>query len=160
MLSLTMKKSLIIITIIMLIALIPEVHAHCPLCTGAAVAGIEVARVTGLDDSIVGLLLGAFIVSTALWFNKWLKKKINFPFQELLILAVSFLMLVIPLYYAGIITNFDMVKSMPDYHSMFGLGVLGIDKLLLGTIIGTIMTWFVFTLSDSIKKERGRVLCS
>lgn len=133
-------------------------HAHCPLCTGAAVAGVEVARVTGLDDSITGLLLGAVIISSALWFNKWLNKKINFPMQEVIIVIISFLMIAIPLYYAGIITNFEMVKSMPEMHAMLGLGVLGIDKLLFGMTIGTLAVWFAFTLSDSIKKQRGKVL--
>jgi len=141
-----------------LITFIPSVMAHCPLCTGAAVAGVEVARVAGLDDSIVGLLLGTLIVSSALWFNKWLKKRVDFPLQEIAVVAVSFVMLVVPLYYAGIIVNADMVKSMPDHHAILGLGVLGIDKLLTGIIIGTIAIWFTFTLSDSIKKQRGRVL--
>ncbi|MBS3155471.1 hypothetical protein J4404_03155 [Candidatus Woesearchaeota archaeon] len=141
-----------------LIVFIPSAMAHCPLCTGAAIAGVEVARLTGLDDSIVGLLLGAVIVSSALWFNKWLKKKTNFPMQEILIVIISFLMIAIPLYYAGVITNFDMVRSMPDHHSMFGLGVLGIDKLLIGMILGTFVVWFAFTLSDSIKMQRGKVL--
>lgn len=154
-----MKKLLLIpIILISLITFIPSVMAHCPLCTGAAVAGIEVARVVGLDDSIVGLLLGAFIVSSALWFNKWLKKRVDFPLQEIVIVIASFAMLVIPLYYTGIIVNADMVKSMPDHHAILGLGVFGIDKLLAGTIIGTMAIWFTFTLSDSIKKQRGKVL--
>lgn len=153
-----MKKSILSLIIASLLVGIKSVHAHCPLCTGAAVAGVEVARLTGLDDSIVGLLLGAVILSSSLWFNKWLKKKINFPLQEIAIVIISFLMIAIPMYYTSIIINFDMVRSMPDYHSMLGFGVFGIDKLLLGMIIGTLALWFAFTLSDSIKAQRGRVL--
>lgn len=153
-------KRLILLTniIIILFALIPEVYSHCPLCTTGAVVGVGLTRSYGIDDSIVGLFLGALIVSSALWFNKWLKKRVNFPVQEILLMVFSFLAVVIPLYYAGLITDFEMVKSMPEHHSMLGFGVLGIDKLLLGTIIGTLVIWFVFTLSDSIKKERGKVL--
>ena len=155
-----MKKIFLFLisTIVLLISFIPSVMAHCPLCTGAAVAGVELARVTGLDDSIVGLLLGAVILSSALWFNKWLKKKINFPMQEIIIIIISFLMIAVPLYYSGIIVNADMVKSMPDHHSILGLGVFGIDKLLVGMIMGTLALLFTFKLSDSIKESRGKVL--
>ena len=79
-----MKKSILSLVIASLFIGIKSAHAHCPLCTGAAVAGVELARVTGLDDSIVGILLGAVIVSSALWFNKWLKKKINFHIEKCL----------------------------------------------------------------------------
>ena len=153
-------KKLILLLIALLSVEIKSVYAHCPLCTGAAVAGVEVARLTGLDDSLVGLLLGAVIVSSALWFNKWLNKKVKFPMQEIIIVIISFLMIAVPLYYVGTITNFNMVRSMPDHHSMLGLGVLGIDKLLIGMIVGTIGVWFAFTLSDRIKKQRGKVLWS
>src|SRR3989344_3927981 len=155
-----MKKIFLFLisTIVLLISFIPSVMAHCPLCTGAAVAGVELARVTGLDDSIVGLLLGAVILSSALWFNKWLKKKINFPMQEIIIIIISFLMIAVPFYYSGIIVNADMVKSMPDHHSILGLGVFGVDKLLVGMILGTLALLFTFKLSDSIKESRGKVL--
>src|SRR3989344_1469219 len=154
-----MKKIFLLLIIsVFLISFIPSVMAHCPLCTGAAVAGVEVARVTGLDDSIVGLLLGGVIISSALWFNKWLKKKVNFPMQGILIIILSFVSIAVPLYYAGMITNFDMVKSMPDHHSILGLGVFGIDKLLFGMILGSLSLMLVFRVSDDIKKSRGKVL--
>lgn len=141
----------------------PLVSAHCPLCTTGAVIGVGFARAYGVDDSIVGLLLGALIVSSALWFNKWLKKKINFPLQEFLIVLFSFLVLAIPFYYAGLITNFSMVRSMPGVHGMTGLGVLGlanlgIDKLLFGMIFGTLAIWGVFAFSEYIIKKRGKRL--
>ena len=41
---------------------------------------------------------------------------------------------------------------------MLGFGVLGIDKLLLGMMIGTLAIWSAFTFSDSIRAHRGRVL--
>ncbi len=135
------------------------VSAHCPLCTAGAVAGIGTARYLGVDDSIVGLFLGAFIVSTALWFNKWLvKKKVKIPFQEVVLVLLSFALLAVPLYTAGIITNFEMVKSMPEHHSMLGMGIYGIDKLLFGMITGTLFVWGAFSFSDYLKKKKGKVL--
>lgn len=150
-------KKLLTLGSISLILLIPEVLAHCPLCTAAAGAGIGIARFYGLDDAIIGLFLGAFIVSMGLWFNNWLKKKINIPFQTFLIIFASFLLTAIPLYLAGIMTNFYIVKSAPQV-SMLGLHIFGIDKLLFGTIVGILAVWSSFSTSDYIKKKRGKVL--
>lgn len=159
------KQAFRIFVLAALISLIvlPGVMAHCPLCTTGAVIGVGFARAYGVDDSIVGLFIGALIASSALWFNKWLKKKVNFPLQELVLVAVSFLLLVVPFYYAGLITSFEMVKSMPTHHGMTGLGILGladfgVDKLLFGTIIGTLAIWGIFNLSDYIKKKNGKVI--
>lgn len=148
--------------VVMSLAL-PLVSAHCPLCTAGAAVGVGFARAYGVDDSIAGLFLGALIVSSALWFNKWLKKKVNFPFQEALIVLLSFLLLAIPFYSAGMITNFEMVKSMPEHHGMTGLGIFGlaqfgIDKLLFGMILGSLVIWGIFSLSEHITKKRGKRL--
>lgn len=134
------------------------VSAHCPLCTAAAGAGIGIIRFYGVDDGITGLFLGALIVSSALWFNKWLKNKIKIPFQESLVVFASFLLLIIPIYNIGTITDFDTVRSAPDQYSVLGLGVYGIDKLLFGIITGTLAVWFSFNLSNYIKEKTGRVL--
>jgi len=152
----------LIVPLIILIVLVPSVMAHCPLCTTGAAVGIGFARAYGVDDSIVGLFIGALIVSSALWFNKWLKKKINFPLQEFLLMVISFLLIAVPFYFAGMITDFEMVRSM-HHHGMENLGVfgltwLGVDKLLYGMVLGTLVIWGVFAFSDSIKKKRGKVL--
>lgn len=152
------------IGIFSILLITPFVSAHCPLCTAGAVVGVGVTRSLGIDDSIVGLFIGAVIISTALWFNKWLlKKKIRIPFQETIMVIISFLLFAIPFYKIGIITNFEMVKSMPEQHAMtglgiFGLGQFGIDKLLFGIIVGSIVLWLVFSLSDYIKKKKGKTL--
>jgi hypothetical protein len=156
-----MNKKLILFAlapIFTLIILSQSVLAHCPLCTAAAGVGIGAARWLGVDDSIVGLFLGAFIVSMGLWFNNILKKrKVNIPFQGFLIVFASFLLTIIPLYLAGIINNLEIVKSLPEL-SILGLGVFGIDKLLFGTLVGVIFVGLSFSFSDYIKKRNGKVL--
>ena len=137
------------------LTLISSVRAHCPLCTGAAIGGVALARVFGVDDSISGLFMGAMVASTALWFSKLAKKKINFKFQDAAFIVASFFLTVIPFYAAGLITNVDMVKSMPEHHAMLGLGVFGIDKLLTGILFGTLGIWFALWLSDAIKENRN-----
>jgi len=151
-----MKK--IFLFIPFLLSLTKIVHAHCPLCTGAAIGGVTLARVFGVDDSITGIFMGAMIASTALWFSKVAKKKISFPLQNTAFIAASFFLTVIPFYAAGLITNFDMVKSMPAHHAILGLGVFGIDKLLTGILFGTFGIWFALWLSDVVKENRGKSL--
>ena len=147
------------LSLFVIIGVVPLVSAHCPLCTAGAAVGIGVARFYGVNDSIVGLFLGAFIVSTALWFNKWLLKKgKNFVLQEIVLVLLSFLLLAVPLYTGGVITNFAMVKSMPEYHSILGMGIYGIDALLFGMIAGSVVIWGVFGFSEHIKRKKGRVL--
>ncbi|MGD0079849.1 MAG: hypothetical protein ABSB80_04265 [Methanoregula sp.] len=140
-------------------AVIPPVSAHCPLCTAGAAAGVAVARAFGVDDAIVGLWLGAFVAASALWIDRLLiKRGIRFPLQGTLLVAISLLALAIPLYYAGIITNTGVVKSMPDYHSVLGMEAFGLDRLFSGLVVGTILIAGVFTISDSITAKRGRRL--
>lgn len=148
----------IILLVLSFLWVIPSVISHCPLCTAAAGTGVAAARFYGVDDSIIGVLLGGLIVSSALWFNKWLKKRLNFKLQEALVVLASFLLFAIPFYIGGLITNVEMVKLMPEHHSMLGLGVYGIDKLLIGMIIGSLVIWGMFSLSEYIKKRNQGVL--
>ncbi len=153
-----MKKPLILESISLILLSIPTIVAHCPLCTAATGAGIGLARWIGVDDSIVGLFLGAFIISTGLWLDNWLKKKkISIPLQGFLLVFASFLLTIIPLYLTGIIKNFEIVRSLPEL-SILGLSIFGIDKMLFGTIIGILAVGYSFSFSNYIKKKNGRVL--
>jgi hypothetical protein len=139
--------------------LIPPVSAHCPLCTAGAAMGVGIARAYGVDDTIVGLFLGAFVAASALWIDRLLKKRgIGYPLQSLILVAISLLSIAIPLYLAGIITPTAVVKALPDYHSLLGMEALGIDKLFAGLLLGTILVAGVFTISDGITAKRGRRL--
>ena len=75
-----MKK---IFIILMFLLIIPQlVYAHCPLCTGAVGAAAVTANYYGLDNSIIGIFIGAFAISTGLWFGLKVKKKYFFHFRE------------------------------------------------------------------------------
>lgn len=156
-----MKKIFLVLFLPLLLSvlIIPSVMAHCPLCTAGAAAGIGFAKAYGVDDSISGLLIGALIASSGLWVNNILKKrKINIPLQAGLLITIMFLLFAVPFYYKGLITNFEMVRSMPEHHSMLGMGIYGIDKLLFGMIVGTILLTVVFGISDHVKLKRGKRL--
>lgn len=147
------------VMLLLLTAIIPPVSAHCPLCTAGAAAGVGIARAFGVDDAIVGFWLGAFVAASALWIDRLLKKRgTEYPFQGFILVAISLLALAIPLYYAGVITNLEVVKSMPDYHAILGMEALGLDKLFSGLVLGTVLIAGIFTASDYIIAKRGERL--
>ena len=133
----------VVITLVVLFP--PSVKAHCPLCTAAVGTGLVVARSFGVDDSIVGIWVGALVISSALWLNKFLiRRKKTFPFQKPVIIAGSFLITILPLYFSGLI----------NFQNLF----IGIDRLLFGTVLGCFLTLFSFHLSNKIRNSEKKVV--
>jgi|SRR3989344_6404832 len=132
-----------------------EANAHCPLCTGAVVAGAVGAKYLGLDIAIFGIFVGAFAISLGLWISNKLKS--YFKFQSLLIIILSFLLTVLPV--------LPFVKDT-TYLSLFLFGEPGgllnkvyfVNKLFLGSIIGSMITIFAYYLHNFIKLKHGKVL--
>ena len=48
--------------------------AVCPVCTVAVGAGLESARLLGVDDVITGIWAGGLTLSLFFWTAGWLKK--------------------------------------------------------------------------------------
>ena len=106
--------------------------AVCPICTIAVGAGVGLSRWLGIDDAITGLWVGGLIVSMITWTESWLdKKNIHFRGRILANVLVYYALIVIPLYYSGIIGN-----------PLNTLCACGLDKLLFGIIAGSLAFWF------------------
>ncbi len=122
------------------IFLIPSVLAHCPLCTAATGAAVAITRWYGLDDSIVGVFVGGMVVATGLWMNNLLKKhnrgKEYIRLQSGIVLLVSFILMIITLYLAKLVGPSNPFK------------IFGIDRILLGTFIGIVVSFASFKLHD------------
>ncbi len=148
-------KKYFLIFAVLLINLIPSVYAHCPLCTVVVGAAAVSAKYYGLDGSIIGLLIGAFGISTGLWIG--LKAKKYFRFQLPLIVLASFLLTLVPLLY---------IDKSPVYLPLLLLGQPGsllnkvywVNKILFGGIIGGLITLAAFYIHIYIKKINGKVL--
>lgn len=139
------KPAMLIFIALMTLALAPAVYAFCPVCVGATGAGVVIARSYGVDLTIIGIWIGAFIISLSLWINKVLKRKFekSIPFQGLL-LTILILILFIVFF------NFtDLIGSQK---------IFGIDKLLFGIITGCLVTIFGSFLSNIIKNKRLRTI--
>src|SRR3989338_11322835 len=156
--KITKKKSkaykgigIFLISLASLIAIIPGVvMAHCPLCTAATIIGVGVTRSLGWDDSIVGVFVGAMIVSSALWVNNILKKK-NIGGNALLrissITLATFVLTLLSFYFAGLFGPANTYR------------IFGMEKITFGTLSGAAVSIIAFFSSNELKrKNKGKVL--
>ncbi len=108
-----------------------KTYAICPLCTVAVGAGVGFSRSLGIDDVIVGLWVGGLLVSSSMWMYEWLKTKkiVKKGTEKWWVVGVAVLMyalVLIPLKFSGIIGH--PLNTM-----------LGLDKVLLGVLIGSVV---------------------
>lgn len=116
-----------------------KAFAMCPVCTIAVGVGVGLTRKYGVDDTISGLWVGALLVSASMWTINWLKsKKWNFWGMNFIVPAVLYAITLIPMYQKNIISQ----KILGDHFQT----LWGVDKLLLGIAIGSI----VFLVTASI----------
>ncbi len=132
------------------LTLIKSAAAMCPLCTAGAAIGLGVARYYGVDDTVIGLWLGALAVSTALWVNNVIKKRVRpnvVPFQSALIVAAVIASTIVPFYFAGF---FNGMPNMSD-------SIFGVNRLIFGTVIGGIIMFVGEPISSYIKRKRNAI---
>lgn len=140
-------KSLLLsaaLSFVLFFTLAPKALAHCPLCTAGAGAGLALSRWLGIDDSITGIWIAAFLGATALWGAYSIKKKLV-PFQETLIYLAVFGLTIWSFY------QFKLV----DEHA--GL-IMGVPKLIFGMVSGGLIFYLVEALNKLIREKRGKVL--
>jgi hypothetical protein len=136
------KKNLLLIIFGFIFLALPA-HAFCPICTIAVGAGIGLSRYFGVDDTITGVWVGGLIVSMAFWTDNWLiSHKRQIKHQNILLLAAYYLIVLVPLYWEGVIGH--------PLNTLFG-----IDKLIVGVIFGSLGFWFGHELHPHLKKTNN-----
>lgn len=116
--------------------------AFCPVCTVAVGAGLGLSRYLKIDDAISGIWIGAILMSTSLWFASYLKKKNKNTLWAILFAVFLYVTTFVPLKYYGVIGHSDNA-------------LLGLDKLVLGSIIGTIAFPPTIILNNKIKSSNN-----
>lgn len=116
----------------------------CAVCTIAVGASLEIARRLGVDDSVVGVWAGAFLVLLGYWTIKWFdKKNWHFWHRDAIIIILSVAMI-----------GFMYLGKL-DYHSEVVGFIFYLDPFLYSVIIGAV----VFILSSNfyqwMKKKNG-----
>jgi hypothetical protein len=120
------------------------VQAICPLCTIAVSVGIGFSKWLGIDDTITGLWIGGLTVSLIAWTINWLNNKnTHFKGRKILVTLLYYLIIVGPLFYPLHIIGHPLNK------------LWGMDKLLLGIIIGSI-SFFVANIWYILLKKRNQ----
>ncbi len=120
----------------------------CPVCTVTVIAGLGISRLLGIDDLITSIWIGGFILSFAIVTTNWIDKKWSkIKIQRFLIpiIVLTYLLVLIPLKWDGSI-------GIP-------LNTLwGIDKILLGTGIGSAGFLFGVWADKKVRKIKGKQL--
>jgi len=122
---------------------VPSAWAVCPVCTVAVGAGLEGARLLGVDDVITGIWAGGLTLSLFFWTAGWLRRHgVTGVFWGIVVPFV--------VYYALL----GAVYFMPGMD--FGAQTLwGIDKFLLGVIVGTVAFYAGARWYQKIKRANG-----
>ncbi len=140
-----MKKifTSVLLAMFAIIAVAPGAMAVCPVCTVAVGAGLEGMRLLGVDDVITGIWAGALTLSLFMWTAGWLKKRgvTNIWLQIVLPFVV----------YYGLLAA---VYALPGV--TFGATTLwGMDRFLLGIIVGTVAFYLGARWYAKIKRDNG-----
>ena len=140
-----MKKifTSVLLAMFAVIAVAPGAMAVCPVCTVAVGAGLEGMRLLGVDDVITGIWAGALTLSLFMWTAGWLKKRgvTNIWMQIVLPFVV----------YYGLLAA---VYALPGV--TFGATTLwGMDRFLLGIIVGTVAFYLGARWYAKIKRDNG-----
>lgn len=137
------KKMISLFIVIFSFLLAKTTLAVCPVCAVAVGAGLGLSRWLGVDDLITGTWVGGLLVTISWWTVEWLDgKNIKFKGRKILITLAYYLLTIVPLYFMGI---------MGHPYNQF----LGIDKLLLGIIVGSIAFFFGSMLNLWLKKKNN-----
>lgn len=132
-----------ILTIIYLFVNVTKIQAICPVCTLAIGAGVGLSRYLGIDDTISGVWIGAFIISSAFWLANWAhKKKIRILENKIISLVIFYLLVLPPLF----LTN---VMGHPLN------AIWGIDRLLIGIITGSILFLISIKFDKLLRSQNG-----
>ena len=115
----------------------------CAVCTVAVGASLEIARSLGVDDSVVGVWAGAFLVLLGYWTIKWFdKKNWNFKWRNPIILIISVAMI-----------GFMYISQM-QYHAEV-IGILYLDPFLFSVLVGALVLIFSSDFYQWMKARNG-----
>ncbi len=115
----------------------------CAVCTIAVGASLEIARSLGVDDSVVGVWAGAFLVLIGFWTIKWFDKKgWNFKGRDFWVLVLSV----------------AMIGFMYISHLQYNPNVILIfylDPFLFSTIVGALVMVYSSEFYQWMKARNG-----
>jgi hypothetical protein len=126
------------------LVLASPVYAHCPLCVAGAGVGLSLSRVLGIDDSITGVWMAAFLGASSFWISNSIKKT-YIPYQAATIYVVIFITTIYSFYRFGLINEHNgLIYNLP--------------KLTFGLLLGGVVFYLIDIGNKYIKQTKGKVL--
>jgi len=141
-----MKKIITPLLIIGATLLALPAKAVCPVCIIAIGAGLGLSRYLGIDDAITGLWIGGLTVAMIVWTINWAKPKIKKANTQ-----IWWNILIIVAYYAMV--AWPLISKNFIGHPLNK--IWGIDKIIFGVTIGSLVFWGVSELYLVLKKNNG-----
>ena len=120
--------------------------AVCPVCTVAVGAGLEGARLLGVEDVITGIWAGGLTLSIAAWTANWMRRR---GVKNVFWYVLNFVV-----YYALLASVYFLPVGRP-FVVFNDKCMWGIDQFLLGAIVGTVVFWAMQKWYIKIKAATG-----
>lgn len=115
----------------------------CAVCTLAVGASLEIARKLGVDDSVVGVWAGAFLVLLGYWAIKWFDKKgWDFKYRDKILLISSVAMI-----------GFMYVSELKYAPQVFLIFYL--DPFLVSVLLGAVLFIWSSDFYQWMKNKNG-----
>jgi hypothetical protein len=120
-----------------------KAHAVCPVCTVAVGAGVGFSQWLGIDDSISGLWIGGLVMSMGFWTSSWLASKgKNIKYRDAVSVASMYALVFLPLLFT------DLIGAA-------GNTIAGVDKIIFGTVLGSVLFYVTIPLNNFLKAKNG-----
>lgn len=120
-----LKNTLNIFLYVLFLFFAKSAYAICPICTVAVAGGIGLSRHFGIDDTITALWIGGLAVSLIIWTIDWMERKnFRFKFYKPVTALFYYFIIIAPLYWTEYIGH--------PFNKF-----LGMDKIILGTVVGS-----------------------
>jgi hypothetical protein len=133
-------------------------RAVCPVCTVAVVAGLGVSKELGIDDIVTSIWIGGLILSASFWTIDWIEKSkwrekiykhvCRFKCGMTENQALKFWTILVM--YALVFVPLLFTKTV----GIVGNSLWGIDKIILGTGVGSVMFLVGMWIDKTIRKSR------
>ena len=115
----------------------------CAVCTVAVGASLEIARRMGVDDGVVGVWAGAFLLLIGYWTLKWMDNKgLKFRGRDFLVLTSSVLMIL-----------FVYISEL--VYTPKAILIFWIDPFLFATICGALVLHYSSEFYQWMKRKNG-----
>lgn len=134
-----------ILFVLALLVISLEAYANpaCAVCTVAVGASLEIARRLGVDDGVVAVWAGAFLLLLGYWTLKWMdKKNWHFAGRDFIILASSVAMIL-----------FMYISHLT--YTPKAILIFWMDPFLFATICGALVLHYSSEFYQWMKRKNG-----